>query len=299
MWEVDTITVCGGTCHGLYAISSEDIWIAFIGSYNEKLQHFNGLSWNPVILEEYSVTARIVGKAPNDIWLLPHEGNFKHFNGVQWNSVDRIDKSGESITHFYSMAWNRNDETYIVGQACGDNYSNCKPILAKLYGDKYWRFIEIQELEGAFPYITYDKSTDKFYILFWPDEGPEQVYSFDEKGLVLYDENRGGLNIREIGRETYISKNGYLYRVNSNGPEKLLENKFGNSSIAVFGRNEKDIFIQYNGELLHYNGTDIEKILNYSTNTYFTDDSVTDNFITFVMDGGSNYYIYKGKLQGE
>lgn len=295
IWAIDTINVYGGINSGVYASDPNNIWVAFDASDNQKLLHYNGIRWETVNIKGNYQPNRITGNAANDIWILPTYGDTYRFDGNGWYSVRINNNTKYERIIFSQVAWDDNGEVYAAGYGCRKDYSDQKGVIARFRNNE-WEIIKQPEIDGAFVQIAYDSRSGKYYLLCWP-EGMEKIYCYDGKTTECFDEGYG-LSVHQIGKKTFLQKEGFIYHLKNNKPEKFFDEKIRERGTPVFGNSDKDMFFIKDQTFSHYNGKSIKGLFEISDKEIIRaaktgiDVSV---LITYNRYNSENY-IYIGKL---
>jgi len=224
---------CGGW--SLFGFSSDNVWMGGDdeGSNGASIWHFDGKNWKPNyfynIQDSYQISInKIFGSNPNDIYACGRVGYYKN---------------GESSFISFVLHYNGNKWEEVVRGSLNDQFVN-------IIEENSIAYVYSQNLS----HLGTNYNTLSFYEV--DSASLKEIYSNTEGNI-------NWINIFSIGGKLFflIDKNVCFYR----GDKFITQFSINktNFSFYLFGRNEKDIFLNMKDGLAHYNGEDIEYLLHY------------------------------------
>jgi hypothetical protein len=312
-WTFDTLHLQLGSLESIWGSSPADIWACG----NEDLFHYDGTKW--IRYTDYSGYSRrkLFGFSANDMWLGGSDGNLWHYDGTNWTekykfTTDNIynacidDIEGTSSNNLYAVGYFAfsSDINSIYGFLLHYDGSNWSEIYRANHVSEFGKI----KIDNGAPFVyeyklssTHDMGNDSisFYQL------------MNNHSLkLLYTNNLNTIiwgNIYNIGDRVYfvishdVYRYGYLNNVTGTFVKyfSFPEQDFG---YQVYGRSEKDVFVPIGSGISHYNGTDVQPLINFSNTSVSIvggDPAIFDNDVFFGLYDGLNgvNMILHGKLK--
>lgn len=309
-WMVDTVRIPYSDLTRLWGSAYNDVWISgHTASYGTNLYHFTGGLWAWDGKYKQIMPFSIFGFGPNDVWMGGEDLELWHYDGL-WKRFTRLDIPGYDYTYILDIWGDSPDNVYATGIADSLRSNNIfRKALLFHYDGNNWSRLKIPDMPYVFSRIRRGISeSDKYYILgiqFINNYSDTmKIFEYDGKelksvltGLPNWDE---GLGVFEIGKKLYFVKGSKVYKYRNDKLELFLENPLPNHAVAIWGRNERDIFFAMQDGIAHYNGNDVSYVYKFTNNeTYIYDFICLDNSVfvlTFDNSIGANIII-RGKLK--
>ncbi|SMO62005.1 hypothetical protein SAMN06265219_10698 [Gracilimonas mengyeensis] len=274
-WTVDSVggapDMWVGWANTIWGSAPNDVWIGLSGGYYN-LWHYDGETWSPWPYREgpdgftgsfYS----IYGFAQDDVWMGGGDGELWHFDGSTWKLFYTYNPEGLGGPNIFDIWGTSPSDIYAVGTVSTglDNPSYKGFILH--YDGRRWRELLVTDFGMQFNRIR--KENRGIYL---SGSGPYSyqtisdsvsLYILNNKSLnVLYSKSRkeaSSVNLNKFGNRIYfVIENEVTDKYfNSILPFTLSEDVY-----HVNGRHEKDMFITSEDGIAHYNGEDIQLLVN-------------------------------------
>lgn len=302
-WTADTIKAYLIFFNSIWGKSINDIWaVSSVGSVYENIYRFNGNNWYKETRIPIGNTISLWGTEQN-LWICCGDGRIWNYNNV-FTSSKQFTYEGTNVL-FFSMAGKYDNEVYAGG---GKNISNNKDALIYKYDGSGWQNSKIIKNFGNVFWVKYSSKTDCYYFLTsvanLNAQDTVRLLEYNKTDIKLIfkgpdnDEKRCTMN--NIDGFLYVRIGTKLYRYINGKLNDFLEINLPNFGGQLWGRNKDDFFIRMQDGLLHYNGSDLQYIIKFPTNTTFgTSALILDKDIFLhAFDNNTGYnIIYHGKLK--
>jgi len=295
-WTIDTIKVPLLVIANMWGSSPENIWATGFGAGGDySLWYFDGKKWsaNSVI---NNAGHGICGTSKNNVWVgqgsINNELQIWRYNGTNWEKNQKLSFDANYVP-FISQIWGeKENEMYLVGWN-----GESKGFLYR-YNGVYWQELKTLIEDDAFYEVR--KLGDEIFITTYCDQ--------KEVGKVYKMKN---YNLSEVfSCDDYISLCKIDNRLFFQTQNKIFEYKYGkiipgmdlgsNYVAGMVGRTVKDIFCLSKTGLGHYNGSDLQTILNFDIKRFFFLPGIVfeNSYVFWVLDQITGYtIIYRGKLK--
>jgi hypothetical protein len=303
-WTVDTLMTPAYTLvRRMWGSGQNDVWAILSGAdLDRTIWHYDGVSWTTDGVFRSIEPASIFGFAPENIWLGGHQGEIWHYDGTSWSPFTiLVANQGTTITWENIWGVNPND-IYAVGAYKDRNLLNNNGVIAHFDGSS-WNLLNING-NGNLVQVYKDLSgyyfirgtlygmidTSKVFLLI--QNKLTEIYS--NQATSSYIAYIGLINDRVLisyGKDIYTYLNNHF---------KLFYS-VGNLSFTggIYGRSLKDIFLGMRDGIAHYDGNDVQYLVNpKNPNTGTTSNFILEKEVFFPFYDFTNgkTYMYKGTL---
>jgi hypothetical protein len=302
VWEIDTLTAQSNLFYlfSLWGSSPTNLWaVGHADASLNSLWNYNGNSW---VKSGESLTSNlqsIFGFNASNIWICDSPGgNIFHFDGTGWKNNGYFPYPEYSLTYFNNIWGPEPNEIYIAGSAY-DEIKGSQAILLKYDGTK-WEYINLPKKNVSLLRVRKSLDNKNLYftaVEFSPTGDVYKLIKYDEN---VFDEIYSGAevaSVNEMNGKIYLAIGQKIFKHENNSP--ILWKDFTNTQYAgaLYGRSEKDFFsLGKNGQLMHYNGTDLQVL--YETNLTIFDVAVFEEDI-FILCLGNSPVVIHGMLKRE
>jgi len=309
-WTVDTLNYPFAPLTRIWGSSPTDVWAISPGDWDKSISHFNGISWTSYGVSGMNVPSSIFGFAPNSIFVGTGGGGIWKFDGNGWNKIAELTKDGRNDIVFDNI-WGKSQNDFFAFGAYPDTNGLANNSVIAHYQNNNWSIFNTGDIKGIVEHLFENKINNKIYfqaikIGGWthPDSTILYEYTYPNYKKIysgVWDyENTGDITLIEDEVYFIIGKK-LTARVNNEYRTFLnLDNaSFDN---YAWGTNRKNIFLRMTDGIAHYNGTDIEYLVNYSKpRTYLPSVALFEKDVFFLVhEAPTNLnLIYHGKLKEE
>lgn len=289
-WEVDTLNIPFTFLQGIWGSAPNDIWaIGPGGGLDRTIYHFDGVNWSSDGISRSISPLCVWGFDRNDVWLGGYEGKIWHYNGGGWSEKLNLNNSGFAYSGFQSIWGESNENIWAVGFL--DSANTIKGLVYHYDGAK-WSRVNINFEDGNFLKIKRGLKTNNNYYLWGIRENnfngdTTKLFEFNGVNTIkeisksIYGNGKWQF-VQEIDDEIVFTINNQLFTYEENNLKLLTTNNLPNSYQSIFGRNKKDVFWLMQDGIAHYNGNNIEYILNTYPTHRLTDGVLFKNEIFFL-----------------
>jgi hypothetical protein len=274
VWTVDTLNIPFTNLTRIWGSSPKDVWaIGPGGDADKTIYHFDGEKWKTDGISRPLAPTAIYGFGPNSLWIGGRGGEFWFYNGNSWTKKSVLTIEGYDWISIENIWGDSPSNIYAVGFA--ESSETYKGVIVK-YDGIQWHNVETSVMRNSFIKIQRGTKTSSNYFLlgirfeqFFEDT--TYIYEFD--GINLTTIYKGLANSSEIGGIENI--NGEMYFLNGSKILKYVNNSFRlflqiNEPAAIWGRNEKDIFLGLSDGIAHYNGSNVEYLYEFNAGITLT-----------------------------
>ena len=310
VWSVDTLNSPNNSLHSIWGSSPSDVWVGGPGGVTnyDRLWHFDGNVWKPFSQYIAVYPDCIFGFAQNDVWIGGNDGKIFHFDGSTWSQNYRFDSDTIYDTDVYDISGPSANDIYAIGLIFYHLGDKAKSFVLHYDGinwspvyitTEYVQYLQVQK-EGDNVYISglirsfgIESDSVAFYKL--SNQNVEKFYQAPLDKITW-------ATICQIGEKTYFLIGKDLTRYINGKFQTITSFNVNNFWYAVYGRNEKDIFLSMNDGVAHYNGEDIEYLYHFGnskTNISSKRSVILDKDVIFTVSDDLNYenLILRGKLK--
>ncbi len=309
VWTVDTIKIFSNYIHSIWGSDPRNIWgVGPGGSLTETIWHYDGNKWKTDKVGRNISPYCVYGFSKNDVWIAGQNGKIWHWDGNNWSQNYQHTINGFIGIDLYDLYGTSNNDLYAVGTVWFDNETR-RGIILHYDGNK-WEQKYLAGFNSYFAKVRVGYNSKCFIHcikqdVFYNSSDTTVFYEFDKNELkeVFTDENissKGGW-MGVINEDMVFSLNNGIFKYADNSLKPFISYNIqtlpGSFAGAVFGRNEKDIFIMIWEGIAHYNGMDIKQL--FSATGGAIDGQLFDNevfFLNTTLQNGESF-IYHGKLK--
>jgi hypothetical protein len=278
VWNEDTLKIPFNLLSKMWGSSPNDIWaVGSGGGLDQTIWHYDGTHWSTDGISRSIPPTSIWGFSENDVWLGGQSGLIWHYNGSNWEEKLRLTPPelwGRSI--FYSVFGNSTDDLYAVGFIDSANVPQKEVGIIFHYNGYNWNRVDIETQRLHFGMIRKAPNEQNYYLVGFiiNDDWSNSVKLFSFDGAKLKEIYFGKLNdykgadLGLINDKIYfgIDSGVYTYDGNKFNLKFKVDNQQFTQGIA--GRNDKDVFLYMWDGIAHYNGTDIQYLIQDSDLSY-------------------------------
>lgn len=304
VWTVDTIKAYYIYFNSLWGTTASDVWaVSGVGSVYENIYRYDGIKWYRETRTPIGNTVSLWG-TENNLWICCKDGRIWKYNNDVFSSSPQFLYKGKEID-FFSMAGKSDNEVFAGG---GKREPYSRDALLYKYNGSNWQLNNVLSNHGTIIRVKYCLADEKYFFQTYLDNITQKdtVTLFEYKGdnlKIVYQnyisENTDCL-INDIDGYLYITIGKKIYRYYKNNFDLVIEIKDPNFGWQTWGRNKKDIFIRMFDGLIHYNGTDTQYILKFSSNITFGTSALVleKDIFLHAFDNKTGYnIIYHGTLK--
>jgi len=302
-WTVDSIRIFSNDILSIWGSNADDIWgVGPGGALSTTIWHYDGKQWKTDGISRRISPECVYGFASNDVWIAGANGRIWHYDGNDWTQNHQHTINGFIGLSFYDLYGTSNQDLYAVGTVWFDNETRRGIILH--YDGNNWKQEYLADFNSYFYKVreSYDKRVFIHSIkqdVKYNSSDTTVFYEFDGKNLkqIYSDENKsikgGWMNI--INGNIVFSLDDGIYKYINNTFQPIIKYNRRTPG-AIFGRNEKDIFLGTSEGIAQYNGTDIQLLVR--TEGWINDGQVFEKDVVFLdSELGKVSLIYHGKLK--
>ena len=304
-WEADTIFLPFISLGRIWGNRNNNVWIVGSGGdFDKTIYHFDGDKWYTDGISRPISPSAVWGFSDTDIWIAGIGGIF-NYNGAEWHKIYEYSKDDFFIVGIKDIWGDSPDNIWATGFA---DSSGIRIGMIFHYDGAGWDRVNFGFNRTTLMRIKRGKKTGNQYYIWGIRENDSRIdtskiFSFNgEKLNEIYSEEytkSGQCFIQEINDYIYMVKGNTLSRINEDGNFEIITNITDNNfGLQFFGRNCKDIFLRMENGFSHFDGTNIEYILNTGPDEYVRESYIIRNdiFITTNIFGQGISIIYHGKL---
>ncbi len=299
VWILDTLNSPNNSLHSIWGSSRTDIWVGGPGGITnyDRLWHFGGDKWVPYTQYVAIFPDCIFGFAQNDIWMGGIDGKIFHFDGFTWSQSYRFDSDTIYTTDIYDIYGSVANDVYAIGLIYYHLGDKAKSFLLHFNGSNWsLKYLTKENVQ----YLQVQTEGDNLFI-----SGLIRSYGVESDTIAFYKMNNDEITkiyqesldkvtwarICRLGQSTYFLVGKELMKY-VNGKFKLIASfNIENFWYAVYGRNEKDIFLSMEDGVAHYNGENIEYLYHFpnsKTNISSKRSVILDKDVIFAVEDGIN-----------
>ena len=303
VWTVDTIDVPYSLVRRMWGSGTNDVWAILSGADLDKtIWHYDGISWTTDGIYRSIEPASIFGFSSENIWLGGHQGEIWKYNGSTWEPFAvLVATQGTTIT--WENIWGENpNNVYAVGAFEDHSLLNNNGVIAHFDGNS-WNLLNIS-INNSLTKIYKDDITG--YITEGMRFGPidtSKVFLFNQNKLTEIYSNIATssyeADIEIIGNRVLITWGNDIYTYSNNKFYLFYTVENTSYTGGIRGRSLKDIFFGMWDGIAHYNGTNVQYLLQHNNSNYIGTVSVileTEIFFPFYDLSNGKTYMYKGTL---
>ncbi len=308
VWEVDTLNMPMNYLDSVWGASPNDVWaIGGVGSYQDRLQHYDGVKWTPYTKEAINVGGYTLwGFSANNIWLGGQGGwgvggaAIWHYDGVRWTQNYVYDVEGSYLMEVRDI-WGANPKDIY---ACGlivfvDGKTTDLRGFVLHYDGKRWREVLRADFDSEFHVVRKEReSVYVFSTKYIRSGGGLEFYEIkDNKLRQMYSgPQTQGIHLCDIQGKVFFIMGHDICRYIDGAFVKQYSINLDNFGNYLWGRHENDQFIRMTDGIAHYNGTDIEYIYSFPQLEINIADAVLLEKDVFFCDYRNNLVIH-GRLK--
>ncbi len=284
VWEVDTLDMPMNYLSSIWGASPNDVWaVGGGGTYNDRLQHYDGTTWSAYNKEPINVGGfALFGFGADDVWIGGqagwgwHGAALWHYNGVEWSQNFVYSVEGAKTAEVQDLWGIGSTDLYASGVISFYDGSNeiFRGFLLH-YDGKQWREVIRGPLDSQFLYVRGEgnnlyvlsyttglRNNTGEVITFFKIEATklEEIYTIARTDIYWASFNL----IREkvffvIGKEISSYLHGaFVKQFSCDDPE---------FNSVICGRSKDDIFLSTKKGIAHYNGKDTEYIYTFPSSS--------------------------------
>ena len=303
-WTVDTIQIFSNDILSIWGSGPKDIWgVGPGGALNTTIWHYDGKQWKTDGISRNISPECIFGFAKNDVWIAGQNGKIWHYDGYNWTQNYQHTINGFTGLTFYDLYGSSNHDFYAVGTVWFDNETRRGIILH--YDGSNWKQEYLADFNSYFAKVRINNDGKCFIHCIKQDvqynsNDTTVFYEFDRQKLIeVYNDKdksiRGGW-MTIVSGDIVFSLNNGIYGYTNNTLQPIVKYDSQRFPGAIFGRDDKDIFLGTAEGVAHYNGTDIQLLVN--TEGWINDGQIFEKGVVFLdSELGKASFIYHGKLK--
>ncbi len=302
-WQADTIKAYYVYFNSIWGKTVNDVWmVSGVGSALENIYRYDGTKWYRETRTPIGNTSSLWG-TDNNLWISTKDGRIWNYKNNTFTSSPQF-KYEEKDVLFFSMAGKNDNEIYAGG---GKGIPFNRDGLIYKYNGNSWQLNRALKNYGNIFLARYSTKNDRYYFLAYIDNkeimDTTRLLEYDGKDIktIINDQTAGNnLAMNDIDGYLYVGKGKKIYRYIDGKLNDFLEINLPNFGGQTWGRNKNDFFIRMQDGLLHYNGTDLQYLLKFTSNITFGSSMLVlekDIFLHAFDDKTGYNIIYHGKLK--
>lgn len=274
VWEVDTLKMpFFSSLHRIWGSNENDVWaVGPGGDLSNTIYHYDGEEWTTDGISRGISPISIWGFASNNVWIGGLEGRIWHFDGTDWKENFRLPHPQFLFSGFMDIYGDQPNDVYAVGFV--DSTDGRKGMIFH-YDGVEWESVNIVSTHTTLARIKRGLKTSKNYFIRgivendWAED-TTKILMFDGKKLIeIYSaiDTKDKTNFIQNINDEMIFVIGYsLNKYYKSQFVKFYDINESNFGIQIFGRSLKDIFLGMKGGIAHYNGNNIQYLIEIDEN---------------------------------
>lgn len=304
VWKVDTLMIPFTSLLRISGSSSSNVWaIGPGGDLDKTIYHFDGEKWSndgisrgisPLSVWTYDQNRALIAGLDGKIW---------SYNNKIWSQDTTFEKEASMQIGFQDIWGDNIDNILTVGYS---GFKTERNAVIAHFSNNRWKLYEFTNINYNFIRVRGNSENTKYYLLGIGTQNGTNVgiFEFNIIGTINliqkgFDNQNSWLGVQEINNHITFLIGNKLYDFTNNQYHLIIEIENQNFGGQIFGRNKKDIFLRMFNGIAHYNGSDIEYLINFEENISIRDAVLFNEEIFFLAsnyNSGDNL-IYRGKLK--
>jgi hypothetical protein len=310
VWTIDTLAGSPWTSMDrLWASSPADLWATGGGGDIDNLiQHFDGTRWTTGITSKYGIyysPSGVYGFGNDNVYLGTLNGGIWHFDSINFKQINELTKYLHSETVFENLWGDSSNDLYAFGAYGDENgYFNYPVIFHFLNG--MWDTLNTDGIRGDVAHLYKNSTDNKIYLIVVRGDNVADSTTIYEYGQGKYYKLYGNYDAQSLRGDIsliddkvyFVLGNEIAVRVN-NQFQTVITVDNPNFYQRIWGRNSKDIFLMMTDGLAHYDGADIQYLIQYGAPSQIFGAALFDNdvfFLVYKPQGGLSL-VYHGTLK--
>jgi len=291
-YEWKSVSISDYNYNNLYTqiggVSHDEIWLtSYAGDYNQTILKYDGDSITN--FASLSIDPKAVfGLVQNEIWFTGAQFDIWKYNGstISKFSTHILD---DYYASFIVDIWGSSKNNLFAVGSGSDNFGRVNSLIMH-YNGSFWEYSipPIPDLH----FIKIRKGADNNYYLLGiivkaAESDVYGFYKYNGKGIVPFHFSGESItkkkSMTSLNNEVYFYDDKEIYKMTNNGVQHFLS--FQNTNVdggQIWGRNEKDFFIQTMDGIGHYNGTNLETLFKIEGDFGILDGLIIDSDVYFV-----------------
>lgn len=264
-----------------------NIWIVGnAGDFDKTILRFNGQNIYPYGALSIDPTA-VYGFSNNDVWFAGSNFDMWKFNGNKLYLHSNVEVPGFYFSNTVDIWGDKPNNVFAVGSVNESQTGNVKELILHFDGSQ-WELFRSPNLRVQFFNIRKGTNSKQYYMVGFSDSTNfYDFYQLNEKKIDLITVGDTNTNyakgITLLDDIVYLVNGKDIFKggVNSITFYKSLKNT-NVKGVKIWGRNEKDFFIQTQTGLGHYDGSNLLTLFNIDQDFGIFDGIVFSNEVFFV-----------------
>lgn len=298
-WSVDTLEIPFAYLYKLWGNAINNMWaVGPGGGLDKTIWHFNGVKWQTDGISRI-INPQCIYGFENDIWIAGAEGRIWKYDGKQWTENHRFESPELSFIHIKDIWGENKNNIYAVG--FGDTLEGRVAIILH-YNGISWKRVEFKTTFTTMVRIRKSPQQNGNYYLVGVQQNmnaPDLIKIFEFKGSMINEiysniwSSKSGCYMQIINNELIFTIGNGIYNYSDNIFKPIIKTELPNYYVAISGSTKSDIFWLMRNGVTHYNGENIEYVLEesnintwdlfYIENNVFVlaNDLITNNVLIF------------------
>lgn len=307
VWTIDTLNFQNNIYFRMWGSSPEDVWLTSSGDWDKSIAHFNGEKWSVYGQPGIIVPFALLGFSSNNIFIGAENGKIWQFVAGNWKIFAEVVKDNRTDIVFNNIWGVSPSDFYAFGAYPDEKGAANNSVIVRIFNNLNTN-LNTDGMKGIVGKLYKNAEDGNIYSLVY--ELGSGVYN-DSTHIYKYENtkfhkifssiwNQGEeANISLIDNDVYFIFGNKIATSKDNKLHTILQIDNINFYQRIWGRNGKDIFLFMTDGLTHYNGTNIEYLLNFEKpRTQIFDAMLFEKEVFFlVYESSTNLnLIYHGKL---
>ena len=309
MWEVDTLNMEMNLIDSIWGASPTDVWtVGAGGTYQNRLQHFNGANWSAYNKEPILIAGNtLFGFRTDDVWMgggdmLSNNAALWHYNGTKWSQHYVYGVKGSYQVDINDIWGIHKNNIYACG-IIGFKDEQIQKIRGFVlhYDGQSWK--EVVQADFPSQFHTVRSEGNKVYIFSSATEngirGDFEIYEIKNRQLnkIYTGPRTTGISLYTLAGRVYFSIDHDVCRYIDGSFVKQFTIDLENFGNRLYARHEKDQFIRMVDGIAHYNGQNIEYLYTFpKLSINIRDGVLLDKDVFFCCQSNSYELIIHGSL---
>ena len=265
-WQVDTIyTDPGGFIDNIWGTSPTDVW-AVLGNGVETLWHFDGKDWEPWLERVGPALYSIDGSDKENVWIGGNDGKIFNFNGSAWSLTFTYSPDSLKNPDIVDIQVVSNSDIYAIGYAIPEGASSWVSFVLHFDG-KNWKEVFVSDFKVLFTRLLMDGVKPIIRGVKRAEDGDDEllIYKYEKNELrEIISGTRSvvrSISMNKIKKDIYSYTGTTISKLKDNKFEVFLNFPNVEEIVRIDGRHEKDLFIHSWDKTFHYNGENLQLML--------------------------------------
>ncbi len=247
----------------------------------------------------------IYGSDQDNVWMGGNDGKLYHFDGNAWSLSYKFNPEGFENAEITDVWGTSASDIYAIGNLFPEGESFLVSFILHYNGNS-WEELIITNFEVQFQRVRIENRTPYIRAVKTSQTNPDTLlfYQYKQGSLQeLLSKTKNEVQVlwmNNIANRIYFIIDNKIKLLKNGDLNIFYKASALDEIVGINGRDEKDIFIHTRNKMLHYNGQDLEILLEGLPNNVFRGKLFSSEvfFVIWDFNNGTNY-IYHGTLTEE